>query len=178
MGRVGSCFDNAAAEAFFSTLEHEVLSRHHFRTRAKARAVVVPWCQEFYNVKRRHSSRSCSRPTTTRRSLRSNRTQLKRKPPRFEGKPNEKIGTAFRKAVASFAEADYIPVVRRYGLRPQGKPGTLTKIGAQRDIERAKVIAAHTDLSAPYPANVNGIALLSCGGPQPDAPINEESCWG
>ena len=31
--------------------------------------------------------RSCSRPTTTRRSLRSNRTQLKRKPPRFEGKP-------------------------------------------------------------------------------------------
>ena len=62
----------------------------------------------------------------------------------------EKIGTGFRKAVASFAEADYIPVVRRYGLRPQGKPGTLTKIGAQRDIERAKVIAAHTDLSASY----------------------------
>ena len=35
MGRVGSCFDNAASEAFFSTLEHEVLSRHHFRTRAQ-----------------------------------------------------------------------------------------------------------------------------------------------
>ncbi|HEV8176339.1 MAG TPA: IS3 family transposase, partial [Gemmatimonadales bacterium] len=30
MGRVGSCFDNAAAESFFSTLEWEVLSRHHF----------------------------------------------------------------------------------------------------------------------------------------------------
>jgi putative transposase len=56
MGRVGSCFDNAASEAFFSTLEHEVLSRHHFRTRAEARAVVVPWCQDFYNVKRLHSS--------------------------------------------------------------------------------------------------------------------------
>jgi transposase InsO family protein len=42
MGRVGSCFDNAASEAFFSTLEHEVLSRHHFRTRAEARAVVSP----------------------------------------------------------------------------------------------------------------------------------------
>jgi transposase InsO family protein len=30
MGRVGSCFDDAAAEAFFSTLEHEVLSRAPF----------------------------------------------------------------------------------------------------------------------------------------------------
>ena len=62
MGRVGSCFDNAAAEAFFSSLEHEVLSRHHFRTRAEARAVVVSWCQEFYNVKRRHSSAALLSP--------------------------------------------------------------------------------------------------------------------
>ncbi len=31
MGRVGSCFDNAAAEAFFSSLEWEVLSRNRFR---------------------------------------------------------------------------------------------------------------------------------------------------
>jgi putative transposase len=30
MGRVGSCFDNAAAESFFSTLEWEALSRHHY----------------------------------------------------------------------------------------------------------------------------------------------------
>ena len=62
MGRVGSCFDNAASEAFFSTLEHEVLSRHHFRTRAEARAVVVPWCQDFYNVKRRHRSAALLAP--------------------------------------------------------------------------------------------------------------------
>jgi transposase InsO family protein len=41
MGRVGSSFDNAAAEAFFSTLEHEVLSRHHFTTKAHARQDVV-----------------------------------------------------------------------------------------------------------------------------------------
>lgn len=39
-GTVGSCFDNAA-EAFFSTLEHEVLSRHHFPTNAQAREVVT-----------------------------------------------------------------------------------------------------------------------------------------
>ena len=56
MGRVGSCFDNAAAEAFFSTLEHEVLSRHHFTTKAQARQVVVAWCQDFYNSRRRHSA--------------------------------------------------------------------------------------------------------------------------
>jgi putative transposase len=56
MGRVGSCFDNAAAESFFSTLEHEVLSRHHFATKAQARAVVLAWCHGFYNTRRRHSS--------------------------------------------------------------------------------------------------------------------------
>ncbi|MCA1705045.1 MAG: IS3 family transposase [Actinobacteria bacterium] len=56
MGRVGSCFDNAAAESFFSTLEHEVLSRHHFTTRKEAREVVVTWVVDFYNGRRRHSS--------------------------------------------------------------------------------------------------------------------------
>lgn len=63
MGRVGSCFDNAAAEAFFSTLEHEVLSRHHFTTKAQARQVVVAWCQDFYNTRRRHSSAALMSPT-------------------------------------------------------------------------------------------------------------------
>jgi transposase InsO family protein len=62
MGRVGSCFDNAAAESFFSTLEHEVLSRHHFTTKAEARAVVLHWCHEFYNTKRRHSSANLLSP--------------------------------------------------------------------------------------------------------------------
>jgi hypothetical protein len=48
---VRSAADNAAAEAFFSTLEHEVLSRHHFTTKAHARRVVVAWCQDFYNTR-------------------------------------------------------------------------------------------------------------------------------
>jgi putative transposase len=56
MGRVGSCFDNAAAESFFSTLEHEVLSRHHFTTREEARRVIIDWVVDFYNCRRRHSS--------------------------------------------------------------------------------------------------------------------------
>ncbi len=62
MGRVGSCFDNAAAESFFSTLEHEVLSRHHFATKADARTVVLTWCHEFYNLTRRHSSAAMLAP--------------------------------------------------------------------------------------------------------------------
>lgn len=56
MGRVGSCFDNAAAEAFFSSLEWEVLSRNDFDTTSRARAVVIDWCYGFYNHRRRHSA--------------------------------------------------------------------------------------------------------------------------
>ncbi|QYL18296.1 IS3 family transposase [Mycolicibacterium pallens] len=56
MGRVGSCFDNAAAEAFFSSLEWEVLSRNTFRDTIQAQAVVIDWCYTFYNHQRRHSS--------------------------------------------------------------------------------------------------------------------------
>jgi len=56
MGRVGSCFDNAAAEAFFSSLEWEVLSRHDFTSTGQAQAVVIDWCYGFYNHQRRHSA--------------------------------------------------------------------------------------------------------------------------
>lgn len=62
MGRVGSCFDNAAAESFFSTLEWEVLSRHHFATREQARQVVTAWAYDFYNQRRRHSSAAMMSP--------------------------------------------------------------------------------------------------------------------
>jgi transposase InsO family protein len=62
MGRVGSCFDNAAAEAFFSTLEWEVLSRHEFADTHQAQAVVLDWCYGFYNHQRRHSSAAMMSP--------------------------------------------------------------------------------------------------------------------
>lgn len=55
MGRVGSCFDNAAAESWFSTLEHELLSRRDFGTRAEARRAVAGFI-ERYNGRRRHSA--------------------------------------------------------------------------------------------------------------------------
>ena len=62
MGRVGSCFDNAAAEAFFSSLEWEVLSRHDFEDTRQAQAVVLDWCYGFYNHERRHSSAGMMSP--------------------------------------------------------------------------------------------------------------------
>jgi transposase InsO family protein len=38
------------------------LSRHHFTSRAEARAVVLTWCHEFYNSHRRHSSAAMMAP--------------------------------------------------------------------------------------------------------------------
>ena len=69
MGRVGSCFDNAAAESFFSTLEWEVLSRHHFRTKDEARRVISTWIEEFYNPKRRHSTAGMKSPIEFEKTL-------------------------------------------------------------------------------------------------------------
>jgi putative transposase len=55
MGRVGSALDNAAAESFNATLEHELLSRKHFATKDQARREVARFI-DAYNHRRRHSS--------------------------------------------------------------------------------------------------------------------------
>jgi putative transposase len=54
MGRTGTCLDNAAAESFFSTLEHELLSRTTFPTKDDARRRVARFIDN-YNRRRRHS---------------------------------------------------------------------------------------------------------------------------
>ncbi len=64
MGRGGSCFENAAAEAFFSSLEWEVLSRHELSTLDQAQTVVLDWCYGFYNEHRRHSTIGMVSPIT------------------------------------------------------------------------------------------------------------------
>jgi transposase InsO family protein len=61
MGRVGSCFDNAASESWNSTLEFELLSRRHFATKAQARAEVAAFIDR-YNLIRRHSSAEMHSP--------------------------------------------------------------------------------------------------------------------
>jgi putative transposase len=52
----------AAAEAFFSSLEWEVLSRHDLTTIDQAQAVVLDWCYGSYNHDRRHSSAAMMSP--------------------------------------------------------------------------------------------------------------------
>jgi putative transposase len=55
MGRTGSCLDNAVAESFFATLKVELVDRHHYRTRAQARASIFRWIA-WYNRRRLHST--------------------------------------------------------------------------------------------------------------------------
>jgi transposase InsO family protein len=52
----GNCYDNSRAEAFFSTLNIELVYRHHFQDHDHARQVLFEWIEAFYNLGRRHSS--------------------------------------------------------------------------------------------------------------------------
>jgi putative transposase len=55
-GSVGDAYDNALAEAFFATLETELLMRHKFATRKAARLALFDFIEGFYNSHRRHSA--------------------------------------------------------------------------------------------------------------------------
>ncbi|MDQ3782038.1 MAG: IS3 family transposase [Actinomycetota bacterium] len=61
MGRTGSALDNAVAESFNSTVEFELLRRHRFATRERARPVVAAWIED-YNTVRRHSTNGMLAP--------------------------------------------------------------------------------------------------------------------
>jgi putative transposase len=56
MGSRGDAYDNAMAEAFFATLECELLAQHRFQTRDQARMAVFDFIEGWYNTQRRHSS--------------------------------------------------------------------------------------------------------------------------
>jgi putative transposase len=49
MGSVGDAYDNAMAESFFATLEHELLSRRRFQSQAEAKMAVFTWIEGWYN---------------------------------------------------------------------------------------------------------------------------------
>ena len=62
MGRVGCALDNACAESFFSTLEHELVSRRRYRTRDQALRDIAAWIDTWYNRQRLHSTNNMTSP--------------------------------------------------------------------------------------------------------------------
>ncbi len=56
LARPRQCWDNAVAEAFWSTLKEELVHRQAWATRAMARQAVFEWIEGFYNLRRLHSS--------------------------------------------------------------------------------------------------------------------------
>jgi putative transposase len=56
MSRTGSCLDYAVAESWFASLKVELVDRHHYRTRAEARAAIFTLIH-YYNRSRLHSAR-------------------------------------------------------------------------------------------------------------------------
>jgi putative transposase len=55
-GSVGDACDNAMAEAFFATIECELLDRRRFSSQAEARIAVFAFIEGFHNPTRRHSA--------------------------------------------------------------------------------------------------------------------------
>ena len=62
VGRTGVCWDNAAAESFWSTLKTEFYNRRSWPTTAEARLAVGRWIEERYNRRRRHSALAMMTP--------------------------------------------------------------------------------------------------------------------
>ena len=56
LGRPGSCWDNAVAESFFSTLKSELIYRYSWPTRRQAELAIFDFIAGWYNQHRRHST--------------------------------------------------------------------------------------------------------------------------
>jgi transposase InsO family protein len=63
MSRQGNCYDNAAMEAFWSTLKMELVYRQSFATRRQARQAIFEYIEVFYNRQRLHSALGYASPS-------------------------------------------------------------------------------------------------------------------
>lgn len=63
-GSVGDALDNAMAEAFFASLECELIDRRSWRNPAEARMAVFSYIEGWYNPRRRHSALGYLSPAT------------------------------------------------------------------------------------------------------------------
>jgi transposase InsO family protein len=74
VGRTGQCWDNAAAESFWATLQIEFYDRYLWPTRAAAWLAVGDWIERVYNRRRRHSALGYDQPGRIRRPIHSDGT--------------------------------------------------------------------------------------------------------
>lgn len=65
MSRKGNCWDNAAAESFFSTLEFEGPRSHLWRSAPEALPSLFTFIEAYYNARRLHSTNCYRSPNTT-----------------------------------------------------------------------------------------------------------------
>lgn len=56
MSRKGNCWDNAVAESFFKTIKSEMIYRNEFKSFTHAYNQVYDYIENWYNIKRIHSS--------------------------------------------------------------------------------------------------------------------------
>jgi transposase InsO family protein len=56
MSRKGNCYDNAAAESFFSTLKNELVHHVTFDARPEAKTALFEYIETFYNTERLHQA--------------------------------------------------------------------------------------------------------------------------
>ena len=56
MGAVGTCFDNALMESFWSRVQVELLDRQVWSTRLELATALFEYLELFHNRQRRHSS--------------------------------------------------------------------------------------------------------------------------
>ena len=70
MRRRGDCWDNAVAERFFATLEHELLTTADFHSHREAECAIAAFIDDWYNPVRRHSTLGYVSPMQYERHLR------------------------------------------------------------------------------------------------------------
>jgi putative transposase len=73
MSRSGNCYDNAVAESFFSTLEHELGAEIEGQPAAQVEQEFACYIEGFYNAERRHSTLAGASPVAFEQAFRAKR---------------------------------------------------------------------------------------------------------
>ena len=71
MGAVGSAYDNAMVEAFWSRMQVELLNRHRWKTRIELATAIHDYIEQFHNTRRRYSGLGMLTPTEAEARFRS-----------------------------------------------------------------------------------------------------------